>query len=191
MENMQDKFEKAQDKVSEGMENVKEKLSEDYHQSGDKVSEAILDAKEKMPHLTPTPPGLKAQSSVHDLKSRLEWGEPALTILDVRDRNTYNEGHIMGAMPMPMDELVDRAKPSLALNRDIYIYADSDEQTSQAANMLREAGFYNVAELKGGLPAWKAVGGPTEGVIESQTPPDAGDYNVVSRLATEKKVRES
>lgn len=187
---MQDKVQQAQDAVSEGMENVKDKLKEDYHNAGDKVSDAILTAKEKLPNITPTPPSLKAQSSANDLKSRLEWGEPALTIIDVRDRDTFNEGHIMGAMPMPIDELVDRAKPALALNRDIYVYADSDEQAAQAANQLRVAGFSNVAELKGGFAAWKAIGGPTEGIVESQTPPDAGDYNVVSRLATEKKVRE-
>lgn len=182
MENMQDNVREIQNKVSEGAETVKEKVSEDIKYSGDKVSEAILNAKEKMPNITPNPAGMKSQSSAHDLKSRLEWGEPAFTILDVRDREIFNNGHIMGAMPMPMDELVDRAQSSLDVNRDIYVYAESDEQTSQAANMLRSAGFDSVAELKGGLAAWKAVGGPTEGAIESRTPPGADDYNVVDRL---------
>lgn len=184
---MQDKVQQAKENLSEGMENVKDKLKEDYHQSGDRVSEAILTIKDKLPDITPTPPALQAQSSANDLKARLEWGEPALTILDVRARDTYNDGHIMGAMPMPMEELVDLAKPALALNRDIYVYADSDQQTTEAATELRDAGFQNVAELQGGLAAWKAIGGPTEGIVESQTPPDASDYNVVSHLATEKK----
>lgn len=190
MENMEDKVQQAKDQVSSGVENVKDKLKEDYHQSGDKVSEAILAAKEKLPNITPTPPGFKPQSSANDLKSRLEWGEPGFTILDVRDRNTFNDAHILGAMPMPMDELVDRAGAALAYNRDIYVYADSDDQTAQAANQLRSAGFSNVAELKGGLAAWKAIGGPTEGVIESQTPPKAEDHNVVGRINTEKQVRD-
>ena len=187
---MEDKVQQAKENLSEGMENVKDKLKQDYHQSGDKVSEAILTIKDKLPDITPTPPGFKPHSSANDLKARLEWGEPGFTILDVRDRDTYNNGHIMGAMPMPIDELVDRAKPALPLNRDIYVYADSDDQTAQAANQLRDAGFYNVAELQGGLPAWKAIGGPTEGVMEALTPPDAGEYNILSRLATEKKIRE-
>lgn len=42
--------------------------------------------------------------------------------------------------------------------------------------------FVHVSELKGGLPAWKAIGGPTEGVVESRTPASAGDYNVAARL---------
>lgn len=132
-------------------------------------------------NIIPQQPPIDSQSDVHVLKSRLEWGEPAFTILDVRERNAYNRGHIMGAMAFPMDQLVDRAQ-TIAKSRDIYIYGDSDEQTAEAAQQLRSAGFYHVSELKGGLAAWKAVGGPTEGVIESRTPAGADDYNVVDRL---------
>ncbi|MBG1270733.1 rhodanese-like domain-containing protein [Nostoc sp. WHI] len=132
--------------------------------------------------IIPPQPPVQAQSDVHVLKSRLEWGEPAFTILDVRDRITFNQGHIMGAMPMPVDELVERAVPSLDKSRDIYVYGANEEETAQAAQKLRSNGFEHVSQLKGGLAAWKAIGGPTEGIIESQTPPGAGDYNVVDRL---------
>lgn len=132
--------------------------------------------------IIPPQPPIEAQSDAHTLKSRLEWGEPAFTILDVRDRRTYNEGHIMGAMPMPIDELVDRATASLDRSRDIYVYGASDEETAQAAQQLRSSGFEHVSQLKGGLGAWKAIGGPTEGIIESKTPAGADDYNVVDRL---------
>lgn len=142
------------------------------------VQDTIINAKESLPNVTPTPSGLKPQSSAHDLKTRLEWGEPAFTILDVRDRDAYNQGRIMGAMNMPLNELVEKAQGSIEPSRDIYVYGEGDEQTTQAANSLRGAGFYSVAELKGGLPAWKAVGGPTEGIVESQNPPGANDYNV-------------
>jgi rhodanese-related sulfurtransferase len=132
--------------------------------------------------IIPNQPPIEALSDVHSLKSRLEWGEPAFTIIDVRDRMTYNDGHIMGAMPMAMDELVDRASSSLEKSRDIYVHGENDEQTAQAAQMLRSAGFVHVSELKGGFAAWKAVGGPTEGIIESRTPAGADDYNVVARM---------
>jgi 3-mercaptopyruvate sulfurtransferase SseA len=88
----------------------------------------------------------------------------------------------MGAMAMPIDDLVDRAASSLERSRDIYVYGASDEQTSQAVNLLRSAGFVHVSELRGGLAAWKAIGGPTEGIVESRTPAGADDYNVVDRL---------
>lgn len=132
--------------------------------------------------IIPQQPPIEAESDVHVVKSRLEWGEPAFTILDVRDRSTYNQGHIMGAMPMPIDELTDRAEISLQKSRDIYVYGTDEGQTAQAAQKLRAAGFLQVSELKGGLGAWKAIGGPTEGIIESRTPAGADDYNVVSRI---------
>lgn len=132
--------------------------------------------------IIPEQPPVDAHSDVHALKSRLEWGEPAFTILDVRDRQTYNEGHIMGAMPMPVEDLVYLAESSLQKSRDIYIYGTSESDTAEAAQMLRNAGFVHVSELRGGLPAWKAIGGPTEGIIESMTPAGADDYNVVARM---------
>lgn len=166
--------------IQNNIEGAKDKVTNSVEGAIDKVSESVSKVKQAIPDITPTPPEMKTQSSVNDLKSRLEWGEPALTILDVRDRGAFNDGHIMGAMPMPMDELVDRAKASLQPARDIYVYGDSDTETSSAASELRSAGFHSVAELKGGLPAWKAIGGPTEGASESQNPPGAAGYNPVS-----------
>jgi rhodanese-related sulfurtransferase len=104
----------------------------------------------------------KTQSRVYDLKARLDWGEPALTIIDVRDRREFNLSHIMGAVPMPLDEPTDRILGKLELGRDIYLYGATDEETASAAAQLRAAGYRNVFEIRGGLAAWKAVGFPVE-----------------------------
>lgn len=112
--------------------------------------------------IIPTPPPLRAKSLVYELKTRLDWGDPALTIVDVRDRSEFNFGHILGAIPLPADELVARALSSLETTRDIYVYGDTDEETAQAAVELRTAGYQNVSELRGGVAAWKAVGYPVE-----------------------------
>ncbi|MBE8989618.1 rhodanese-like domain-containing protein [Nostoc sp. LEGE 12450] len=103
-------------------------------------------------------------ADVHDLKTRLQWGQPGFTIVDVRDRHTFNHGRISGAIPIPLDDLASKAKSSLHKERHIYIYGDTDEHTTQAAQILRGAGFVEVAEIKGGLAAWISVGGATEGV---------------------------
>jgi len=103
-------------------------------------------------------------ADAHDLKSRLEWGQPAFTIIDVRDRHSYNHGHISGAIQIPLDDLESRAKSALHQKRHIYIYGDNDQQAAQAAQVLRSAGFAEVGEIKGGLIAWKTAGGATEGV---------------------------
>ena len=147
------------------------------------VEDTIVKAKDNLPNVTPTPPSQQTpQSSAQALKQRLEWGEPAFTILDVRDRDAFNKSRILGAMNMTIDELADRAQSSLEPQRDIYIYGENDEQSAQAAGKLREAGFENVSELKGGLAGWKAIGGPTDGSADSQAEVDESAYNVKDRL---------
>ncbi|MEA5497653.1 MAG: rhodanese-like domain-containing protein [Limnoraphis robusta] len=114
--------------------------------------------------LIPTPEPIKPKSRVQDLKSRLDWGEPALTIIDVRGLEAFNACHILGAIGIPMDKLVERVPETLEPARDIYLYAETEEETAQAAALLREAGYLHVAELIGGLAAWRAVGYPVEAI---------------------------
>ena len=114
-------------------------------------------------NLVPQQPPVDPKSSANDLKTRLEWGEPAFTIIDVRDRQSYNDSHIMGAISMTMDVLGNSAVKSLAKSRDIYVYGATEEEGSQAVQALKSAGFQNVSQLMGGLAGWKAIGGPTEG----------------------------
>jgi rhodanese-related sulfurtransferase len=114
----------------------------------------------------PTPAPFNPQSEVKDLKSRLDWGEPALTIIDIRSLEDFNKLHIQGAVAISPDTLVDSAKQNLETDRDIYIYSDRDEQTASAANNLREAGYDRVAELKGGLNAWQNAGYPVESISQ-------------------------
>jgi rhodanese-related sulfurtransferase len=109
------------------------------------------------------PEAIQNQSRVESLKNRLDWGEPALTIVDVRDRTAFNMSHIMGAIAMPMQDLVTQARASLEFIRDIYVYGETEEQTAEAASQLREAGYQHVAELVGGLTAWKRAKYPIDG----------------------------
>ena len=118
-------------------------------------AKVISDAKEKINEVVPSP-SESTTSSAQALKERLDWGEPALTIIDIRDREAYLEERIRGAMLMSD---VD----SLEKNRAIYIYGDSDKETAEAANKLRQEGFESISQLQGGLAGWKAVEGVTEG----------------------------
>jgi rhodanese-related sulfurtransferase len=200
--NIQDKAQAATDKAQDVKESVQDKAKEVTATAKDatqnaatkadkasgKIEDAIAGAKDKLPNVTPTPAGFQTQSSAQDLKSRLEWGEPALTIIDVRDREAFNHGRIMGAIAFPADELVDRAKASLESNRDIYVYGDTDQESAAAASQLRSAGFERVAEIKGGLADWKAIGGPTEGIDETGNL-GPGEFNVASRLKVQGEIQ--
>lgn len=154
------------------------------------LADNIKQVKENLPDITPTPPSLKPEVTPADLKKRLEWGEPGLTIMDVRDREAHNYERITGAISMPMGNLPTPGTSGLEAKRDIYVYGDSDGDTAQAANELRNSGFINVAEIKGGLAAWKAIGGPTEGIasMEGASGPSSvkpSESNVGARLDKE------
>lgn len=106
----------------------------------------------------------KDQSTAKDLNNRLIWGEPALSILDVREGSSFYKAHVMGAISMPVASLVEKARDSFESYRNLYVYGSTDEETNQAAAALRSAGFVCVAELKGGLESWKKSGYPVEEV---------------------------
>lgn len=108
------------------------------------------------------PEALKPRSTPDDLKCRLDWGEPALTIVDLRDRPDFQCQHVQGAVSIPLMALVDTATANLERERDIYVYADSDKVAAAGADLLEQAGYTKVALLLGGLDAWKAAGYPAE-----------------------------
>lgn len=127
------------------------------------VLNAVSQAQKVVGKATPVPTDFDAVSSPSELKARLEWGEPALSILDVRDRDAFNQERITGAIAMPMSDLTGLAKQSFEPERDLYIYSESDEETAAAVTQLNTAGFTRVSAIRGGLPAWKAIGGQIEG----------------------------
>lgn len=146
------------------------------------IEDTIKNVKDKLPEVTPTPPGLHSVATPHELKSRLDWGEPGLTILDTRDSSAFHDCRIMGAMNAANGDVGEGAQASLSPKRDIYVYGATDEETAAAAAALRGAGFQNVAQLQGGLEMWREIGGAVEGIATEQRKPGPDAYNVVARL---------
>lgn len=155
------------------------------------VQRTIGNVKSSLPNPAPEPPNFKRQSTAFDVKSRLQWGEPGLTIIDVRERDAFNDQRIMGAIAAPtLEGTTPEQISGLEANRDIYIYGASDEESRQAAQDMRSAGFSKVAIIEGGLEAWKEIDGPTEGRVSLYEQPGQSEFNVVSRWQEHSEVRE-
>lgn len=105
---------------------------------------------------------LRPTSRVYDLKQRLDWGEPALTIIDIRERQDFQEIHVSGSVSIPYPDLLISVTRCFESNRDLYIYGNSDGEAEMAADQLRQAGYSRVSVLRGGVAAWKAAGFPVE-----------------------------
>jgi len=111
--------------------------------------------------------GLLAQSttlSPDDFQKGLS--APHAQLLDVRTAGEYQNAHIKNSLQadwVNFEQFKDRVQ-YLEKNKPVMIYCASGGRSSKAAEWLRQNGYTNVQELKGGLTSWKASDKPTEGI---------------------------
>lgn len=95
------------------------------------------------------------ESTVADLARALEQGA---AVIDVRNGDEYDDGHIPGAQLFPLDELGDRMA-DLPSNRPLYIVCKSGRRSSVAAENLNDRGI-DAISVVGGTDDWAASGRP-------------------------------
>ncbi len=88
----------------------------------------------------------------------------AVQILDVRETDEFDGplGRIPGATLVPLGDLSERCG-ELSLDRPVVAVCRAGGRSAMATNILRKAGFSNVANLAGGMLRWRAEGCPVEG----------------------------
>ncbi|MFQ5979387.1 MAG: Nif3-like dinuclear metal center hexameric protein [Candidatus Heimdallarchaeota archaeon] len=104
--------------------------------------------------------------SIADLR-RNQTVKSNLYLIDVRDSQAFQKGHIQGAVSIPLPELEGQTESLLPRNEPIVVYCKNAEceMSSQAVSMLQKLGVQNIQKLEGGFDEWKALGYPiaTEG----------------------------
>lgn len=99
--------------------------------------------------------------SLAELKARVEAGEPDLVVLDVRERDAYEAGHIAGALLLPRGQLELRVNDDLPdPTKRILTCCELGRISTLAAATLREMGFQRAVALDGGMKAWREAGYP-------------------------------
>lgn len=88
--------------------------------------------------------------------------EDRFTILDVRDADTYNEGHIPGSVNVPYQELKERLN-EIPRDKEVvtYCYHIGCLLATRAGAVLAREG-YEVRDLLGGYQMWADLGHPVE-----------------------------
>jgi rhodanese-related sulfurtransferase len=78
-------------------------------------------------------------------------------LLDVRDSQEYEAGHIIEARSLPAAELGAKAETLLKKYKEkpVIVYCESGAASGAAARTLRAAGFSKVVTLRGGLQSWR------------------------------------
>jgi hydroxyacylglutathione hydrolase len=95
------------------------------------------------------------QVTVQEADRALRAGE--VTVLDVRSDMEWNEGHLPGALHIPLGYLPDRLG-ELTKRTPLMTHCLSGGRSAIAASILRAAGFDQVSNLTGGFQAWKDAG---------------------------------
>jgi len=100
--------------------------------------------------------------SLGELWRRVDAGEDDLIILDVRERDAYDAGHIPRARLLPRGQLELRVNQVLPdPTRRILAYCELGLISTLAARTLREMGFQRAVALDGGMKAWREAGYPS------------------------------
>jgi sulfur-carrier protein adenylyltransferase/sulfurtransferase len=84
-------------------------------------------------------------------------------VLDVREQDEWDEGHLPGAVHIPRGNLesrIERAEPDRS--RSIVVYCAAGNRSAFAAKTLEELGYADVVSLSGGFTDWKRNGFPIE-----------------------------
>lgn len=74
-------------------------------------------------------------------------------LIDVREPNEYNGGHILGARNIPVTQMKQRMK-EIRADKPVYLYCQSGLRSGRAAQMLYRKGYRDIHHLQGGFKKW-------------------------------------
>lgn len=114
-----------------------------------RYQELVAEAKKNITEISPEEAAAKLQN--HEA-----------IIIDVRDNDEWEEGHIPHAMHLNRGTIeLDIEEKVPDLNAVIICHCGGGGRSALAAESLQKMGYKNVRSMAGGLKAWKAAGLPT------------------------------
>src|SRR5262245_61560465 len=109
--------------------------------------------------------------------ARVLEGDGAPLLVDVRERDEWDEGHLPSAVHIPRGSLesrIERAAPDRST--PLLVYCATGARSAFASKTLEEMGYATVANLDGGIVEWKRSGLPVV-VSESLGPAQRARYS--------------
>jgi adenylyltransferase/sulfurtransferase len=121
--------------------------------------EVMAEARQSVPEWTPD-----------EVRQRTSNGG-GYTVLDVREKEEYREGHLPGSVSVPrgfLDMRIEETVPDKTA--PIILYCAGGTRSLLAGRTLHELGYTNLVSMQGGFSAWKNAGLPWQ--ADRQFTPD-------------------
>jgi rhodanese-related sulfurtransferase len=84
-------------------------------------------------------------------------------VLDVREKNEYDAGHILSSKLIPLGKLKERlGELEKYRERPVIVVCRSGQRSASACAMLGKQGFAQAYNLNGGIIAWQKASLPLE-----------------------------
>jgi|SRR5690625_4524848 len=74
-------------------------------------------------------------------------------LIDVREPQEFERGHILGARNIPITQMKQRLV-ELRKDKPVYLYCQGTSRSSRAANLLNKNNYKDINILKGGFKKW-------------------------------------
>ena len=99
-----------------------------------------------------------SEVTARDVQKRMAAGE-TITLLDIREANEWNLGHIPGAAWLSRGGMETAIEARVPRDATVVLYCASGNRSALAAVTLNEMGYASVASMAGGFKDWVAIGG--------------------------------
>lgn len=101
---------------------------------------------------------LQAADGVDAKQAQVMVKQGAL-LIDVREPDEYSAGHVPDAKLIPLGKLGAHLQELSAYkDQPVVVMCRSGRRSARAVELLQEAGFSRVSNLKGGINAWEGDG---------------------------------
>ncbi len=111
------------------------------------AQQLIAEARQQVPEVT-----------VHELRT-MQGSGTEFALVDVRELNEWNLGHIPGAVYIGRGVLESNIEQRVPREAQVVLYCQSGNRSALAGQTLQQLGYTKVTSLAGGWRDWVGTGG--------------------------------
>ena len=86
-------------------------------------------------------------------EEQFQAGYRKAQLIDVREPQEFERGHILGARNIPMTQLKQRLV-ELRKDKPVYLYCQGSSRSARAAQLLSKNKYTDINQLSGGFKKW-------------------------------------